>query len=224
MQVIYWSDYACPFCYIGEKILKQAFINLHTNENLNLIMKSFELDPAASKKVTSTTPERFAIKYGLTQERALARINSISEMGRNAGINFNYASTRYTNTLDAHRLTKLAQSKEDKSIAEKLSENLYSAYFTENLELANPDVLINAGVSAGLDESEIKNLLASNKYESEVRQDEQEAHKTGIHSVPFFVIENKYYISGAQSLETMTETLKRGLNINNNFSCGAEGC
>ncbi len=206
MQVIYWSDYACPFCYIGEKILKQAFINLHTNENLNLIMKSFELDPTASKKVTSTTPERFALKYGLTQERALARINSISEMGRNAGINFNYAGTRYTNTLDAHR------------------QNLYSAYFTENLELANPDVLINAGVSAGLDESEIKNLLESNKYESEVRQDEQEAHKTGIHSVPFFVIENKYYISGAQSLETMTETLKRGLNINNNFSCGAEGC
>ena len=223
MQIIYWSDYACPFCYIGERVLKQAFTNLHTNEKLNLIMKSFELDPTAPKKVMSSTVERFAQKYGLTPERALARINSISEMGREAGINFNYESTRYTNTLDAHRLTKLAQSK-NYSIAERLSENLYSAYFTKNLELANPDVLINAGVNAGLDESEIKNLLESNIYEHEVRLDEQEAHKIGIHSVPFFVVEGKYYISGAQSLESMTETLMRGLDVNNNFSCGAEGC
>ena len=223
MKIVYWSDYACPFCYIGERILKQAFENLHAGSKLELTMKSFELDPTASKEVISGTPERFAKKYGLTLERALARIESISEMGREAGIEFNYAATRYTSTLDAHRLTKLAQSKNNYAMTERLSENLYAAYFTKNLELANHDVLIKAGVDAGLDESEIKTLLESNQYEQDVRLDEQEAYKTGIHSVPFFVVENKYYISGAQSLEAMTETLKRGLDVNA-FSCGPEGC
>ena len=223
MKIIYWSDYACPFCYIGERILKQAFKNLDTDEKLELVMKSFELDPSASKKVVSSTPERFANKYGLTFERALNRIEAISEMGKSAGIDFKYASTKYTNTLDAHRLTKLAQSKNDFELAEKLSENLFDAYFTKNLELANNDVLIDAGVKAGLDENEIKNLLSSDKYEPEVRLDEREAMEKGIHSVPFFIVSGKYYISGAQSLENMTETLKRGLNTQA-MSCGIEGC
>ena len=223
MNVIYWSDYACPFCYIGEAILKKAFANLHANEKLELVMKSFELDPTASREVLSSTPERFAKKYGMTTAQASARIEAISEMGRSAGLDFRYASTRYTSTLDAHRLTKLAQHKYGNETAEKLSGILYDAYFTRNLELANHEVLIEAGKTAGLDETEIRAVLDGNDYVDEVMQDEKEAYLQGIHSVPFFVVEGKYHISGAQSLEAMTDTLRQGLNISA-MSCGPEGC
>ena len=223
MEIIYWSDYACPFCYIGETVLKQAFRNLGTDEKLELVMKSFELDPTASREVTSTTPERFARKYGMSLERAEARIAAISEMGRTAGLDFRYSTTRYTSTLDAHRLTKLAQAKYSNDVAGELSTNLYDAYFTRNLELADHDVLLQEGVKAGLSEADIRAVLEGGMYEDEVRRDEQEAYSRGIHSVPFFVVEGKYYISGAQSLEAMTETLRQGLSTSA-MSCGIDGC
>ena len=223
MKVVYWSDYACPFCYIGETILRKAFAALHTDETLELVMKSFELDPAASREVTSSTPERFAHKYGMTLAQAEARIAAISEMGKSAGLDFRYSTTRYTSTLDAHRLTKLAQAKYGNDAAEKLSTRLYDAYFTRNLELASHDVLHHEGISAGLGEADIRAVLDGDAYEADVRMDEQEAYSRGIHAVPFFVVEGKYYISGAQSLEAMTETLRRGLSTSA-MTCGPEGC
>ena len=223
MNVIYWSDYACPFCYIGETILKKAFANLHSDDKLELVMKCFELDPTAPRNVTSSTVERFARKYGMTTVQASARIEAISEMGRSAGIDFKYASTKYTSTFDAHRLTKLAQDKYSNNTAEKLSRNFYDAYFTRNLELADRDVLIHEGVDAGLNETDIKAVLNSSAYENDVRNDEKEAYSRGIHSVPFFIVEGKYHISGAQSLEAMTETLRRGLDASAH-SCGPDGC
>lgn len=159
----------------------------------------------------------------MTLAQATARIEAISEMGREAGIDFRYASTQYASTLDAHRITKLAQNKYSNNTAEKLSASLYGAYFTRNLELSNHDMLIHEGINAGLSEEDIRAVLESNAYEADVRNDEKEAYSKGIHSVPFFVIEGKYHISGAQSLDAMAETLRRGLDVRA-MSCGAEGC
>lgn len=226
MKVIYWSDYACPFCYIGITNLRQAFKKLSTPEELTIIIKSFELDPSASRKVTSSTPERFALKYGMTKEEALRRVNAISEMGRSAGIDFRYAATRYTSTLDAHRLTKLAQDKYGNDIAEELSMILYDAYFTRNLELSDFGVLTDAGTRTGLNEADILSVLEGNAYEAEVRRDEQEAYSKDIHSVPFFVVNGRHYISGAQPVDAMIETLRRGLGgsvSEGAMSCGAGG-
>ena len=223
MNIIYWSDYACPFCYIGETIIKKAFADIRADKKLELVMKSFELDPTAPRNVVSSTLERFARKYGLTTAQASARIEAISEMGRSAGIDFRYSTTRYTSTLDAHRLTKLAQDKYSNDTAQKLAANLYDAYFTRNLELADKDVLMREGIDAGLGEADIMAVLKSDAYEADVRNDEKEAYLQGIHSVPFFVVEGKYHISGAQSLEAMTEILRKGLDAQA-MSCGAEGC
>ena len=106
MNIVYWSDYACPFCYIGETHMKQALKNLRMDVDME--MKAFELDPSAGKQVAEPTVERFARKYGLSKEAAQARIDGISQMGRECGLDFRYAETRYTNTFDVHRLTKLA--------------------------------------------------------------------------------------------------------------------
>lgn len=114
MKITYWSDYACPYCYIGETYLKQAIEHMEIGDQVDVEMKAFELDPDASKAYTVATVDRFAKKYGLSIQGAQARIDGISKMGQDAGLDFRYAETRYTNTFDAHRLTKLAQ-KKDKS-------------------------------------------------------------------------------------------------------------
>ena len=115
MKITYWSDYACPYCYIGEKRLETAIEELGLGVNdIEVEMKAFELDPNASYEVVSKTDERFAVKYGLTLNAARERIEGISLLGRREGIDFRYADTQYTNMLDAHRLTKLVASKGNK--------------------------------------------------------------------------------------------------------------
>lgn len=136
MKIEIWSDYACPFCYIGEKRLERALAELG-DTTVSVEFRSFELDPTAGREVTSSTPKRFALKYGLSLDAAQERIEQISLMGRREGIDFRYSTTRYTNTFDALRLTKYAQEHGHDEIIGKL----FDAYFTKNLELSDRAVL-----------------------------------------------------------------------------------
>ena len=226
MKVIYWSDYACPYCYIGETHLKQAVREL--GADVEIEMKAFELDPGASREYVGPTVDRFAKKYGLTKGAAQARIDGISEMGREAGLDFHYAETRYTNTFDAHRLTKLAQEKGG-SFADQLAERLYRAYFAEGLELADRVVLTRIAVEEGLEESEVCALLESDRFADEVRLDEREAQRYGVTAVPFFLL-GRYGIPGAMSVENMKNALQKMMAEEQaaapmqGMACGPNGC
>ena len=225
MKIEIWSDYACPFCYIGEKRLEKAISQVDGGENIEIIFRSFELDPTASKNVVSSTVERFAKKYGLTVSDAEKRIEQISMMGRREGIDFKYISTNYTNTFDALRLTKFAQEKNHDEIIEKL----FDAYFTKNLELSDHEVLKKIAGECGLDEEEVEKFLNGEKFSEEVRKDEYEAAKLGIHGVPFFLINEKFALSGAQPAEILKDAIQDALteeNLKNldGMSCGADGC
>ena len=110
-----WSDFACPYCYIGETRLQNAIDELGLKDDVQVDFRAFELDPTASKEVVSSTPERFAKKYRLSLEGAKEQIEQISQLGRELGIDFNYATTQYSNTRDAHRLMKLAEDKYDRA-------------------------------------------------------------------------------------------------------------
>lgn len=221
MKIEIWSDYACPFCYIGEKRLARAIVEVG-DKNITVEFKSFELDPYADKKVTSTTPERFAEKYGLSLEAATERIEQISLMGRREGIDFRYATTRYTNTFDALRLTKFAQDKRHDEIIIKL----FDAYFTKNLELSDHAVLKKIAAECGLDSAEVEEVLSSERYAEEVRDDEREATQLGIHAVPYFVVGGKYGLSGAQPSELLKRAITDALTEEsfNGMTCGADGC
>ena len=94
MKIELWSDYACPFCYIGEKRLEKALAEIDGGDKVEIEFKSFELDPYASREVVSSTVDRFAAKYHLSKEEAAARIEAISRMGWSEGIDFRYVSTR----------------------------------------------------------------------------------------------------------------------------------
>lgn len=225
MRIEIWSDYACPFCYIGEKRLEKAISQVDGGENIEIIFKSFELDPTADKNVVSSTVERFAKKYGMTEEEAANRIEQISMLGRREGIDFKYISTNYTNTFDALRLTKFAQEKNCDEIIEKL----FDAYFTKNLELSDHKILKKIAADCGLNGDEVEKFLNSEKFSEEVRRDEFEAAKLGIHGVPFFLINEKFALSGAQPTEVLKSALEDALaeEISKKFdgmTCGADGC
>lgn len=229
MQITYWSDYACPYCYIGEARLKSAIRELGKEDEITLEMQAFQLDPTAPEKSNGTTLDRFAAKYGLSKVQAADQIENISQMGREEGLEFNYATTLFTNTMDAHRLTKYACEK-DAKIGDALIEGLFKAYFSDNKELADYDVLIKAALEAGLTEEETEKVLKSDDYRDEVLLDEREAARYGIHAVPFFVV-GKYGIPGALSTEQMKATILKTLEDEieeekpaAGISCGPDGC
>ena len=206
MKITYWSDFACPYCYIGNTRLKRAIKDL--NLDVDFDIRAFELDQNAPSDVQSTTVERFAVKYGLSIDDAKKQVNQISQLGADEGIDFKYETTLYTNTRDAHRLMKLAQEKHPESV-EKLATMLFDAYFVKNLKLADHEVLVGIGLDAGLDEEEIMEVLESDLFNAKVEEDENIALSAGIHAVPFYLFDGKYSIPGALSYDDFKSVLSQ---------------
>ena len=206
MKITYWSDFACPYCYIGNTRLKRAIKDLDLDVEFDI--RAFELDQNAAKDVQSTTVERFAVKYGLSIEDAKKQVAQISSLGIEEGIDFKYESTLYTNPRDAHRLMKLAQDRHPE-IVEKLATSLFDAYFVENLKLADHNVLLKIALKAGLDENETIEVLESDLYNSKVEEDEDIALSGGIHAVPFYLFDRKYSIPCALSYNDFKSVLSQ---------------
>lgn len=234
MTLTIWSDFACPYCYIGETRLEKAIEELGLKNDVVIDFRAFELDPTAPKEVTTTTPERFAMKYRLSIEGAKKQIEQISDLGKELGIDFNYMTTQYSNTRDAHRLMKLAEAKYDRETVAKLNEALFAAYFTENLILADHKVLLDKALSVGMDEKDVKEVLESDKYDDEVRLDEREAAMRGVHGVPYIVFNGSFAVPGAMTIDGFKSALERELKKQAKESeeqsgerphaCGPDGC
>lgn len=230
-----WSDFACPYCYIGETRLQRAIDELGLTDDVTVDFRAFELDPSAPKEVKTTTPERFAMKYRLSLDGARQQIEHISQLGRELGIDFRYATTQYSNTRDAHRLMKLAEAKYDRATVGRLNEALFKAYFTENLVLSDHGVLTEKAVASGLKEEDVKEVLESKMYDDEVRFDEREAAMRGVRGVPFIVFNGEFAVPGAMSIDAFKQALQRELKKQDDKSreqvtserphtCGPDGC
>lgn len=235
MKLTVWSDFACPYCYIGETRLQRAIEELGLQNEVTVDFKAYELDPYAPKEVTSTTPERFARKYGLSLDGAKEQIEQISSLGRELGIDFRYATTRYSNTRDAHRLMKLAEAEYDRPTVERLNEALFKAYFVENLVLSDHKVLTRKAVEAGMKEDCVNAVLESDRYDDEVRLNEREASLRGVRGVPYIVFNGHFSVPGAMSIEGFKTALQRELNLQAKeaeetaaterpHQCGPDGC
>lgn len=233
IEIKIWSDFACPFCYIGESRLNQAIKELGLTDQVNIVYKAFELDPAAPKDVRSKTVDRFAYKYNVSKEEAARRVAEISSLGDEMGLNFRYADTQYANTADAHRLMKLAERRYSSDTVELLNNLLFRAYFSEGRVLSDHHELTAIAVEAGMDADEVKAVLDSNRYIDAVRSDEHEAHVLGVKGVPYFVINGTYAIPGALQVEDFKDALLKEINRaaaaepvrwNRPHICGPDGC
>lgn len=207
-----FSDFACPWCYIGEKRLEDAVTKLGMNGDVNIYYHSFELDPNAPVDSKITSAERIASKYNLPLERAKKKVAQIDNVGKELGLDFNYSGAIPTNTFDAHRLMKLAEQSYDTLTVQKVNKGLFDAYFTRNLLISDPKVLIEIGTNAGINESDIRNMLESDQFKENVRNDENQAHNLGISGVPFIILDGKVAIPGAISTEDFMEAI---VNVNN---------
>jgi len=208
MKIEIWSDYACPYCYIGKRRLEKALENFSDREDIDISFKSFELDPSASYKTTTNTRDRISAKYRISIQKAQQMIDSITEHAKRVGLDYNYGTTRYTNTFDAHRIAKYAETK-GKGL--EISEKLLHAYFNENKQMSDHKVLTDIAIEIGLNKLEVENILKKKKFAADVRNDERESDRLGIQAVPFFLINGKYSISGVQSSKVFKKAIEKAL-------------
>ena len=206
MKVEIWSDIACPFCYIGKRRFAEALSQFDDREQVEVIYRSFELDPRAPKDVEHDIYEELAAKYGISRGQAIEMNENVGGMAETVGLTFNFETMIITNTFDAHRLIHLAQ---QHGKVQEMTERIFQAYFVESQHVGEQAVLAQLGEDVGIDKQEVLQMLKGTEYTNEVRADEQEAQRLGVNGVPFFVINRKYGISGAQSSELFLNTLQK---------------
>jgi predicted DsbA family dithiol-disulfide isomerase len=206
MEVEIWADIVCPWCYLGKRHFERALDSFDHRDKVQVVYRSFELDPAAPQGVTTPTVDLLAQKYRMSPDQARQAQRQMEERASADGLTFRMDGLRSGNTRDAHRLLHLAKSSGRQS---ELMERLQRAYFTEQDSIFDHDTLTRLAVEAGLDRGEVADVLASDRYTDHVETDQAMAQSLGATGVPLFVIDRRYGISGAQPPETIAGVLER---------------
>lgn len=206
MTVEIWSDIACPFCYLGKKKFERSLENFENKDQIEVIWKSFQLNPGQKTDTTVSLTEYLAREKNWDPSMVEQTYERISESGRNYGINYDFNQAVPANTLRAHILLHLAKKEGKQS---EVKESLFEAYFTNGKNVDDPAVLSEIAGRHGLNTTGFDTILESEELVNEVRHDIYEAQQLGISGVPFFVYNGKYGISGAQDDRLFTDTLKK---------------
>jgi predicted DsbA family dithiol-disulfide isomerase len=206
LKVEIWSDIACPWCYIGKRRFEAALAQFEHSDEVEVRWRSFELDPSAPREREGDRVEHLARKYGTSREQAQAMHEHMTAIGAGEGLDLRFDIARSGNTFDAHRLTHLAAAH---GLQAAMKERLFRAYLSEGQVIGDPAVLERLGVEVGLPEDEVREVLAGDRYASEVREDEQLAASLAITAVPFFVVDRAIAASGAQPPALLRELLDR---------------
>lgn len=206
MKVEIWSDFMCPFCYIGKRRFEAALNHFPNKEDVEVVYRSFELDPNASYKPGVSMTELLASKYGMSIEQAEASNRNITQQAAQLGLTYHLDKIIPANSFDAHRLVHFA-SQHDKM--KEMTERLFLAYFTETRNLEDKELLADLAAEIGLSRDEASSVLNRDTFTSEVRADEEVAQRIGVRGVPFFVLGGKYAVSGAQPEEVFMDALQK---------------
>lgn len=206
MKIEVWSDYVCPFCYIGKRQLEKAIKESGYAGQIEVEYKSFLLDPSTPVDAEDSMYTALSTKYNLSVEEAKNMTANIAARAQEVGLQYNFDDMKTANTTAAHRLAKLA---EEQGKAEVYHERLMKAYFLEGEAIGRPEVLKQLAQEVGLDMTKVEKVLASNQFEDAVEADIYEAQQIGVKGVPFFVFNNKYGISGAQPHPLFLQTIEQ---------------
>ncbi|GAA1718853.1 DsbA family oxidoreductase [Fodinicola feengrottensis] len=209
IKIDIWSDIACPWCYVGKRRLESGLAAYAQDEAalpVEVEYHSFELTPEMPDDYDGTHTDFLSTRKGIPVGQVEKMDQRIVEIGASVGLDYHFDSLRPTNTVKAHQVLHLAKARGKQA---ELKERLLSAYFVEGRRLADPEVLADLAAEVGLDRAEVLDVLANDKFVDDVRADQQQALRYGIQGVPFYVVEGKYGISGAQASETFVEVLRK---------------
>ncbi|MEU3748878.1 MULTISPECIES: DsbA family oxidoreductase [Streptomyces] len=207
MRVEIWSDIACPWCYVGKARFEKGLAAFAHRDDVEVVHRSFELDPHRAKGDTGPVLEMLAKKYGRTLDEARAMEQHVADNAHAEGLGYRTDGRDHGNTFDIHRLLHLAKARGRQS---ELLDLAYRANFAEERSVFDTETLATLGVEAGLDEAEVRAVLADESaYADAVREDEREAAELGANSVPFFVLDRRYGVSGGQPAEVFTQALEQ---------------
>lgn len=223
-----WSDFACPFCYIGETNLEKALGQLGiTDATVNYM--AYQLDPDMAPDAVEPAVEHFEKKFGMDAGRARARVRKIEGIAREAGLDFNYGNAKYCNTFDAHRLVKYAGA-HDAAKVRDLVHALFKAFFTDGKVLNDRDTLADIAAESGYDRDDVRAMLDTDKFADDVKTNEYVAHLQGIQGVPYIVINDRVAVPGALPPEDFKKAIAQAAGSDDGseapgaHKCGPEGC
>lgn len=209
MKVEIWSDVMCPFCYIGKRRFESALQQLSFKDDIEVEWKSFQLDPSMQYQAGKNINQYLAEHKGISLDRAKEMNDYVTKMAAAEGLQYNFDKAVVANSFDAHRFSHLATKYGKGDAAE---EALFKAYFTEGKNIADHETLVQLGTDIGLNGAEVKEVLENKAYANEVRNDIAEAETLGVRGVPFFVLDRKYAVSGAQGAEAFHQALEQAYN------------
>lgn len=237
MQLEIWSDVVCPWCYIGKRRLERALRDLTTSGTLpegaiNIRYRSFQLDPAAPDTPTHTMAEWLGKKYGGGPEGGQKMIDQVDAVAAEEGLIFRQQDSLRVNTMTAHRLLQLAFATGGAELQGALKEALLAAYFTQTRNVADHATLLEIAAGVGMDPQRVQEVLDGDEFTAEVEDDIAQAAALGANGVPFYVVDRKYGVSGAQAPETFTQVLQRAWSeahppvqmVGTGDVCGPDGC
>ena len=206
MKIEIWSDVVCPWCAIGKARFERALESFEHRDAVEVVWRSFELDPSAPAAPDHSLDEHLADKYGMPVEEAARMHEQMTAVAAQEGLTFRFDVARRGNTFDAHRVIHLAA---DHQLQDAAVQRLMTAYFTEGQPIADRDTLVALAAEIGLDADAARATLDGDAYADAVRADEAEARTLGISGVPFFVLDRTYGVSGAQPADALLGALDK---------------
>lgn len=232
MRIEIWGDVVCPWCYIGKRRLEKALASFGHEAEIEVLWRSFQLDPAAPAVPVETVAESLGRKYGGGAEAGRQMIDRVEAVAAEEGLLFRHHQSLRVSTVDAHRVLHLALQTGGPQLQGRLKEALLSAYFVETENVADHDTLQRIAAGVGLDEVRVKEVLGGTEYADAVEADIREAAALGATGVPFYVVDRRYGVSGAQAPEVFTQVLERAWTdahpkldlVGGAEACGPDGC
>lgn len=206
MKIEIWSDVMCPFCYIGKRNFETALAQFPEKEHIEVVWKSFQLDPTIPEVANETQEEYLVKRKAMSIEQVKGMLENVTQSAKDAGLEYHLDKSIMVNSQKAHQLIQFAKTK---GLGDEAEERLFKAFFTEGKSIADIKTLTQLGKEIGLDETELQTAFTDDKYAYLVNQDIQEAQQIGVRGVPFFVIDRKYAVSGAQPAEAFLQTLEK---------------
>ena len=228
MQIDIWSDIACPWCYIGKRRFETALAGFARRDEVDVVWHSFQLDPSLPRHFDGTEVDYLVRRKGMARDQSQAMLDMVRQQAAGEGLHFDFDSLVVANSLAAHRLIHAAA---PHGRAGDVKEALLRAHFVEGRDIGDAEELVRIGASVGLAGEQVRSGLDDPQVAAAVERDFEAARTIGVTGVPFFVVDGRFAVSGAQNPVVFTQALEQASapapltpRDEDGAACGPDGC